>query len=231
MQTSKVFHRHPLIRQFIGRPRLMICVIIGLAILAVMPEEWQLSTRLLLAWNGGVWIYIAAALAMMLRSNEHKMRRTALMTDESRFVVLGLTIIAAAASIVAIVAQLGSVKDMHGLLRTLHVGLAAGTIVSAWAFIHVVFAQHYAHEYFIERKSEADLSEDMRGGLNFAGTLKPDYTDFLYFSFVIGVAAQTADVSICSKPMRRVALVHCVLSFFFNTIVVALTINIAAGLI
>ena len=228
---STVFHRHRLLRQIFGRPRLLLCGIVGVGSFAVMPDEWKWSTRLLITWNIGVWLYLALAGFMMMRANEQSLRRRAVMVDESRFVVLGLTIVAAAASVAAIVAQLGMVKEMHGLLRYLHVSLAAVTILSAWTFIHVIFAQHYAHEYFIERDSEKQLPEDMRGGLRFPGSIKPDFSDFVYFSFVIGVATQTADVEICSRPMRRVALAHGVVSFFFNTIVVALTINIAAGLI
>ena len=231
MLESVFFQRHRFIRQFVARPRLTICAIIGLALLACLPDEWQMSTRALIAWNAGILLYLVAAAEMMIRSNEQTIRRRAVVVDESRFVVLTLACVAAVACVIAIVAQLAAVKDVHGLLKTLHIGLAALTIVSAWTFIHVVFAQHYAHEYFVERKSEKALPEEERGGLRFGGAGQPDYLDFLYFSFVIGVAAQTADVSICSKPMRRVALVHCVLSFFFNTTVLALTINIAAGLI
>ena len=231
MTLVNYLHQHRLWRQIVGRPRLLISAMISLIGLAAMPGEWQLSTRLLIAWNAGIWIYIAAAFVSMLRSNEARMRRNALMTDESRFAVLVLCTLAAVASIVAIFAQLSGVKDMHGLLRGLHVGLAAGTIVSAWAFIHIIFAQHYAHEYYIERKGEAELPEELRGGLQFIDTRQPDYSDFMYFSFVIGVASQTADIVICSRTMRRVALAHCVLAFFFNTAVLALTINIAAGML
>ena len=231
MTLVNYLHQHRLWRQIVGRPRLLISAMISLIGLAAMPGEWQLSTRLLIAWNAGIWIYIAAAFVSMLRSSEAKMRRNALMTDESRFAVLALCTLAAVASIVAIFAQLSGVKDMHGLLRGLHVGLAAGTIVSAWAFIHIIFAQHYAHEYYIERKGEAELPEELRGGLQFIDTRQPDYSDFMYFSFVIGVASQTADIVICSRTMRRVALAHCVLAFFFNTTVLALTINIAAGML
>ena len=231
MLETALFQRHKVLRHFVARPRLVLCGLLGLGALAVMPGDWQLSTRLLIAWNAGIWTYLAAAGIMMFRSTEHNIRRRAVVTDESRFIVLTLTCVAAIASIAAIVAQLAATKDTHGLLRALHVGLAAATIVSAWAFIHVVFAQHYAHEYFIERASEQALPEEFRGGLQFPGGCNPDYSDFLYFAFVIGVAGQTADVAVCSRPMRRVTLAHCVLSFFFNTTVLALTINIAAGLI
>ena len=103
---------------------------------------------------------------------------------------------------------------------------SCATILGSFAFIHVTFALHYAHEYVLGRRRKTPEG----CGLIFPGTDKPDYLDFLYFSFVIGVAGQTADVSISSQPMRRVALIHCVLSFLFNTTVLALTINIAAGL-
>ena len=142
-----------------------------------------------------------------------------------------LTSLAAIAAIAAIVAELAIVKDLSGTIKGLHIGLAAATIVSAWFFIHLTYAFHYAHEFFDEYFAEPGRSAAERGGLAFPGTEHPDYYDFLYFSYVIGVACQTADVDISSPAMRRGALVHCVLAFFFNSAVLALTINIAAGLI
>ncbi|MGO9685493.1 MAG: DUF1345 domain-containing protein, partial [Beijerinckiaceae bacterium] len=131
----------------------------------------------------------------------------------------------------AIFAQLTTVKTLTGLLKDLHIALAAATIVSAWTFTHLMFGLHYAHDYFLERAGSEARPAKKAGGLIFPGTKEPDYFDFLYFSFVIGVACATADVEITSRPMRRAALVHCVLAFFFNSAVLALTINIAAGLI
>src|SRR4051812_39222432 len=108
---------------------------------------WHESTRLLLAWNIGTWLYIALTVRALAKANEASIRRHALMGDESRLVVLAFCLVAAVASLAAIVAQLGSVKETHGLLRTGHLGLAVGTIVSAFVFIHLVFAQHYAREF------------------------------------------------------------------------------------
>ncbi len=231
MATNTFLHRHRILRHILGRPRLFLCAAIGLIALGLLPQTWRAETRLLSAWNLGVLLYIASAIHLMVRADPARMRRLAQLTDESRFVVLVLAIFAAVASIVAIVAQLAVSKDMTGVNKALHLGLAGLTIVSSWTFIQVIFAQHYAHEYFIERASKAAMPEELRGGITFPGTANPDFLDFLYFSFVIGVASQTADVAICSRPMRRVALIHCVLAFFFNTTVLALTINIAAGLI
>ena len=229
--SSAIFRRHKVVRNIIARPRLLICAVIGLAVLYFQPEAWRIETRLLIAWNVGTWLYIAALGWMMYRANEAHIRRQALMADESRFVVLTLASLAALASLIAIVAQLAIVKDMHGELKALHLGLAGATIVSAFTFIHMTFAQHYAHENFVERASERELPENLRGGLDFPGCERPEFGEFVYFAFVVGVACATADINITSKPMRRVALVHCVLSFFFNTTILALTINIGAGLI
>jgi uncharacterized membrane protein len=159
------------------------------------------------------------------------MRRRAAQQDDGRIAILLLTTFAALAAIGAIVAELAAVKDLAGTAKHLHVALAALTIISAWLFIHLMFALHYAHDFYASADSVDGGAGNDRGGLTFPETDAPDYWDFLYFSYVIGVACQTADVAISSRAMRRTALFHCVLAFFFNSAVLALTINIAAGLI
>jgi uncharacterized membrane protein len=223
--------RNRVLRPVLIRPRLIIGVLAGVVIGLVAPTDWRLTTRLLMAWNGGVLLYIALTSIMMLRDDLDRMRERSNVQDEGRFVILALSIVAAVASIAAIVAQLAATKDMHGAQKSLHIVLAGMTILTGWTFIHLTFALHYAHEYASERRKRPDLPEKIRGGLDFPDTLTPDYSDFLYFSFIIGVASQTADIAICSPVMRRIALAHGVVAFFYNTIVVALTINIAAGLI
>jgi uncharacterized membrane protein len=136
-----------------------------------------------------------------------------------------MVIITTIVSIGAIVAELSVVKDMHGMLRSAHITLAVLTILSSWAYTQVMFALHYAHDFYVTKA----YSES--GGLEFPGTAMPEYSDFLYFSCVIGTSGQTADISFTNRKMRRTGLVHCVLAFFFNTTLVALTINIASGLI
>ncbi len=231
MTTNTFIHRHRFLRHVIGRQRLVFCVGLGVLALALLPWNWATPTRLLVAWNLGVLTYVASAIHLMVTADPAKMRRLAQLTDESRFVVLTLSVLAAMASIAAIIAELAQVKELVGWDKALHLQMAGLTIVSSWTFTHLIFAQHYAHEYYIERASARSAPDALRGGLAFPDTQSPDFMDFLYFSFVIGVASQTADVSISSRPMRRVALIHCVLAFFFNTTVLALTINIAAGLI
>ena len=226
-----MFPDTPLLRQIFGRPRLLVCAIVGVIAALVLPRAWDWSTRLLVAWNLATWSYLVLAALLMRDADETSIRTHAERVDESRFVVLGLAVLAAIASLAAIVVQLGFAKDAQGLTKVAHLGLAGATIVSAWAFLHTMYAQHYAHEYFVVRGSERDLPEDLQGGLIFPGTTTPTYSDFLYFSFVIGVASQTADVATTAGVMRRTCLAHCIVSFFFNTTILALTINIAAGLI
>lgn len=218
-------------RAFMLRPRLLIGIFAGLVIGFAFDPDGRLTTRLLLAWNAAVLLYIVLTLVMMLRDGLDRLHQRAAVPDEGRFFILIFSIVAAVFSIAAIVAQLAETKDMHGLLKILHVGLAGTTILTGWTFIHLTFALHYAHEYAAERRKRLDVPEKIRGGLDFPDTLTPGYSDFLYFSFVIGVASQTADVAICSPSMRRIALAHGIVSFFYNTTVLALTINIAAGLI
>ena len=214
-----------------GRPRLFICVAVGLAAGVALPWDWVLVTRMLLAWNVGTWLYVALVWRMMAQATHHNIRQRARVQDEGQATILLLAIIAATASLGAIVAQLGAVKEMAGMFKALHVTLAAVTIIGSFAFTHIMFPLHYAHEYYAEWRQDPDKPATERGGLSFPATPNPHYIDFAYFSFVIGVASQTADVATTSRKMRSIVLVHGILSFFFNTTVLALTINIAAGLI
>jgi uncharacterized membrane protein len=131
-------------------------------------------------------------------------------------------VIAAAASLGAILSELSTAQ---GATRTgMQLALATATIVLSWTFVHTIFALHYAHEYYGERGAKHD-------GLNFPGEQKPDYWDFAYFSFVIGMTSQVSDVAIASRPIRRTATAHGIFSFFFNVTLVALMVNIAASAI
>jgi uncharacterized membrane protein len=207
------------------RPRLAVAAVIGLSILFLLPRTIAGPTRALAAWDVGAGLYLALAWTMMARSSVEKMRWRAKRQDDGALAVLTLTVIASVASLAAIVLELIGIKDQTSAVQTLHIALAMGTILCSWCLVHTAFALHYAHEFYADEKAPA------RSCLEFPGTQQPDYLDFLYFSFVIGTTSQTADVNIASSQMRRFALVHGVIAFFFNTTLLALTINIAAGLI
>lgn len=229
--TGTKTHAPSIWRHILARPRLLMSILLGISVFILLPGDKRLATRILIGWNSAAGLYILLALLMMLRASHQSMRRRATLGDESRYVVLGLSVISAIASMVAIVAELVSVKGTTETLQWLHLTLSGLTILTAWTFIHIIFTQHYAHEYYAERKTLADGRCVHGCGLTFPDTETPNYLDFLYFAFTIGVASQTADVSISSPGMRKVVLIHSVLSYFFNTTILALTINIASGLI
>jgi uncharacterized membrane protein len=208
------------------RPRLFIVIAIGVLTGLLLPTgiASQPISRWLIAWNVGAWLYVALAAAMMIRSSKGHMRHRAQLQDDGKYAILGLTVIAAIASLVAIAFELAIVKDLHGWQRGAHVALAGLTVLASWSFIQIMFTLHYAHDYYLA------ACHGHKPGLQFPDDEDPDYGDFFYFSAVIGTSGQTADVSFVTKPMRRIGSLHCILAYLFNTTVLALLINIGASL-
>ncbi|MCG7392968.1 DUF1345 domain-containing protein [Microvirga sp. ACRRW] len=204
------------------RPRLLGSALLALLVYAALPQNWDKVSRLLVAWDIGIACYLAVALAMAARSTTAQMQHRAAQEDETSLVFLILTLSAAVASIVAIGIELSGIKNVDGQ-QSFRLAIAGVTILCSWFFVHTIYAIHYAHEYY------GDKGE--RQGLTFPHKDKPDYWDFLYFSFNLGAAAQTSDVVIVSKRMRRLALAHTVLAFLFNTTILALAVNVGAGLL
>jgi uncharacterized membrane protein len=203
--------------------RLLLSVAVGVAVaLALTATDWRLATRVLTGWDVGVTFYLISTYLLVSRSTVNEIRRRAAIQDEGAAALLVLIPAAAIASLAAIVVEFGNAESAAGWAE---LALGMGTILLSWSFLHIVFALHYAHEYYGER------SDDQIGGLKFPGAQGPDYWDFVYFSFVIAMTSQVSDVAITSKVIRRVATVHGVLSFFFNVSVLALTVNMVSNLI
>jgi uncharacterized membrane protein len=222
-----ILQRSPVGRLVHARPRIFIAM--GLAALVWIALQGVTSmhpvTRTLIAWNVGTMFYVILAAIMMVRSSESRMRRRAKFQDDGQLVLLVLVVVTSVASLVAIAAELAVVKDMHGLMKLAHMCLAGITVMCSWAFIQVMFSLHYAHEYY------AGVQAAGIGGLDFPNDTQPVYGDFFYFAAVIGTSGQTADISFTSKQMRRIGTLHCILSYLFNTVVLALLINIGASLL
>lgn len=213
------------VRMARARRILLASIAVGLIVYFLLPSYHRLPSRWLMAWDVGVLVYLVAALWTLYRSTVTDIRQHAPLYDEGRLVILALVITAVTASFAAIVLELAISREGGGKIDALALTLAGATVLLSWTFTHLIFAVHYAHEYY-------GVHEDGdRGGLQFPGVDEPNYLDFLYFAFVIGCATATADVDIVSRRIRRIALTHGVLSFLFNTAILALTINIAAGLI
>jgi uncharacterized membrane protein len=207
--------------------RLMVSAVAMIVAFFAVPGEMREATRALVAWNIGAGCFLTLIAVMMTRSGSGGARAHAALEDENPWVLLLIAVFAAAAALAAIVWELGPVKDMTGLPKAEHIGLVGVTIFTAWGFIHTMFALHYAGEYY----APAPGPGGVRAGLRFPEEEEPSWGEFVYQAFVIGCACATADVNATSKAMRRACLVHGVVSFFFNTIILALTINIGAGFI
>ncbi|QUS38287.1 DUF1345 domain-containing protein [Tardiphaga alba] len=203
-----------------ARPRTFAALAIGVVVCLLLPPSLRLVTRLLIGWDVFTGLYLLLVFGMMLSGGSKHIRRNAALQDDGSFVILMMAALGAFASIAAIVFELGASKSAGPELV-----LAVVTIVLAWAAVHTIFALHYAHEYYRGPKPgglafpESDEKED------------PDYWDFVYFAFVIGMTAQTSDVGVTDKSIRRTATAHGIVSFIFNTALVALMVNIAASAI
>ena len=206
-----------------ARPRLFISILVGVLAFALTPPDWRIAVRVLSGWNVLVALYLVLAMRMMATADVRHIRRRARLQDEGQYAILALAAAAALASLGAIVSILGS--SGGGQRQPIDLLLGILTILLSWTFTHVMFALHYAHEFYDENGGRG-------GGLLFPGDLKePDYWDFVYFSFVIGMTNQVSDVAITCSPIRHTVSVHAIISFFFNVALLALTINIAASAI
>jgi len=215
------FRKKPvLLRVVYARPRTFLAMAVGIIAFFLLPGSLRLVTRLLVGWDIFVALYLVLVFTMVFRSGLAHIRRNAVLQDDGRFLILLVTALGAFASIAAILFELGaSNRSTPGLV------LATLTIALSWAAVHTGFSLHYAHEYYRSGKP---------GGLQFPSGDQhedADYWDFVYFSFVIGMTAQVSDVGITDKIIRRTATVHGIISFVFNTALVALMVNIAASAI
>src|SRR3954465_13710822 len=203
-----------------ARPRTFIALAAGIVAFFLMPNSLRLLTRLLIAWDIFVAFYLVLVYALVFRSGLAHIRRNAVLQDDGRFLILLVTAVGAFASIAAIIFELdGTHRGPPELV------LATVTIALSWAAVHTTFALHYAHEFYRGAKP---------GGLQFPSGEQhedADYWDFVYFSFVIGMTAQVSDVGITDRIIRRTATVHGIISFIFNTALLALMVNIAASAI
>ncbi len=216
-----------LLRVIRARPRLIIAALVAVAVGVLLPRSSALHflTRALITWNVGTCLYVALAAMMMARSSGEQMRRRAKQQDDGKVLILILVVVTSVASLAAIAGELSIIKDTQGWLRIARFALAGLTVASSWAFIQTMFAMHYAHDYYL------DLEHGRSPGLVFPDEGARHYGDFFYVAAIIGTSGQTADVSFASPAMRRLATLHCVLAYAFNTIVLALLINISASLL
>ncbi|BAN25908.1 DUF1345 domain-containing protein [Caballeronia insecticola] len=206
-----------------NRPRALIGLVVGCIVAALVPAHLRATARALIAWDSAVWLYLVLIWLKMAIARQSDVQALAAREDENAATVLMIVSIAAVASIVAIVVELASAKSL-GASAVPHYLLTGATMLGAWFLIPTMFTLHYARHYYQSPPNDPALRFPDR-------QLKPDYWDFLYFSFTIAVASQTADIAVGSTSARRTVLAQSVLSFFFNLAVLGLSINIAASMV
>lgn len=208
------------------RPRFYSAAIAGVLGILFLPHSWPHTVRTPLAWDIAGWVYLLFALQQMFTCGADQIKSRAVHRDDSRTVILLIILLAIAASFVAIAGLIGEAKaaSTGQTEKFLLAALSVLTIMTSWGVTQVAFAIHYAHDYY--RPDEGDEA----GGLRFPDCENPDYWDFLYFSTSIGATSQTSDTEIRSRALRRLVTLHAIVAFFFNTAVLALTVNIAASL-
>ena len=199
----------------------VLAIAVGAVVAALLPSNLGWTVRTVAAWDAGLLVRLGLPWRIMLRSDPARTRQRAAAEDPGAVGVLLIALIASAVSLVATVVLFrGKLDYVPDEWARLLVGLGVGAVVGAWALMHTAFALHYARLYYDD--------SDQAGGLEFAGG-PPDDLDFAYFAFTLGMTYQTADVTISGRAMRRFVLLHAVLSFAFNTVILALAVSLIFG--
>jgi uncharacterized membrane protein len=208
---------------FLGHPRLWISFIAGTVLFFFLPHDWSTLSRVLVCWNGGVTLFLALIFFWMTRLTAAQICTKYIEEDETGAFILVVVIIAAVASLFAIVEPLATIKQVSGSVRAAHFALAALTLINSWLLVPTMFTTHYADMFY-------SVSAEDRP-LHFPNTPDPVFWDFAYFSFTIAAACQTADVSTENAGVRRVVIAQTLISFLFNASILGFAINVTAGLI
>jgi uncharacterized membrane protein len=220
-------------RSLVLRPKIIVAILVAVATFfalqafALVPDDFALAGKATMSWNAGGLVYLLMAYGVMRSCGEDKIRMRAARQDDSALAILVIVLVSIAVSFIAIAFLLGDARSPDQPHRAAYLTLAGLTIIISWWVTQAVFTFHYAHEFYAPPERQKDAEK----GLVFPDDDKPDYWDFLYFAATIGTTSATSDTGIRSKSMRRLVTLHAIVSFFFNTMVLALTINLAASLL
>jgi uncharacterized membrane protein len=207
--------------------RLGTALVVAVAAYLVQPDVVSWHTRLVVGWDLGALTYLGLAWALVARADPRVTRDHALSQDQSGFFIFLFVVGAACASIVAIGFVVGTIRDLGYGALAWHLALTVVALISSWLLIQTVFTFRYAHRYYAGPHGEPAPAAP----LLFPGGREPDYLDFAYYAFVVGMTSQTSDVAVASRSIRQLTLIHGVLAFVFNIAVLALSINIIASVI
>lgn len=207
--------------------RLAVVLAVGVAAYLAQPNSISWHTRAVVSWDLSVLIYLGLAWWLIASTDAAMTRDHALSQDQSVYVIFLFVVVAAFASVVAIGFVVSTIRELDPWSKAWHLALTIGALISSWLLIQTVFAFHYARRYYAILHRQRTATPE----LLFPGGKEPDYLDFAYYSFVVGMTSQVSDVAVTARQMRGLTLVHSVLAFVFNIAVLALSINIIASVI
>jgi len=204
---------------------LLVALAVALAAGLLTPSDWRWPTQAAAGWDAGVALFLVITVIKLIRARSaDQIRRRAADLDDAGSAVLPLSLLAAVASVAIVIGEAAGAPQSAAASTA---ALVLTTVALSWCFIHMIFAEHYAHEFY----APAESGKGDSGGLIFPGEDEPDYWDFIHFSLIIGVASQTADIQIADRSLRRISSIHSVTAFVFNTVILALAVNFAVSLI
>ena len=209
-----------------GHPRFFVAIAVAAIAYVASAHRVAPPTRNVIAWDAGAFVYLAGIATMFARSAPDAMPRNAKRQQEGEWTIFWVTLGAIVFSFTAVLDALAGTSHLPAPVVDARVSLVAATLLLSWILTQTVFAMRYAHEYY-ERMADGSLKK----GLQFPSEDEPDYWDFMYFAVVLGMTFQVSDVQIANRGLRRLATVHGFLSFLFNTVIIALTVNLAAALV
>ncbi len=227
MQLKHIIHG---IHRIQARGRLLIGLSVAL-IIFFLSHRTPPSVQFILVWSSFCFTVLLMLWAIILTTTAAEVRVIAGKQDSSRTIISAFVLSASVVSLFAVIFLMRTLPNPAEAGHPYHVGFAITSVILSWVMIHTIFAIRYAHLYYNLLYEERMSQKEHKGGLIFPNDDPPDYFDFAYFSFVIGMTWQVSDVQITSKRIRRIVLIHALLSFGYNTVILALTINIISNLI
>jgi uncharacterized membrane protein len=205
---------------YLAPARFLLFLVVLAAATFVAIGSFPLAQALMIGFDAAAVVFITAVAPLLRRRDANEMREIARRNDANRVMLLGLSSIV----IVAILVAVGAEVTQKGQMQPAVIGLVIATLALAWLFSNIVYALHYAHIYYLP-----DAGGRHRCGIDFPGKGDPDYSEFVYFAFTLGMTFQTSDVDITSRQVRRIVTLHCLAAFVFNIGVLAFTINVLGG--
>jgi uncharacterized membrane protein len=204
--------------------KLWAATLVGVVVAVALPSRWLVISRVLTGWSAAIFFLVPLTYIRMRRLDARQLRAHYEEEDPTAPVIVVFVVAAALLSVAAIVALLSTLKHVPPVDRLAHLALAGVTIVNSWLLVHTMFTLHYADIYY-------SVGEDAPPPLSFPETRQPLFWDFVYFSYTIGVACQTADVATTQTGIRKTVTVHAIIAFVFNLFILGFAINVTAGLL